>query len=137
MKRLLPLVAALGALLLDPSAAPAQTPPPPAATDPGTMLLTVILRHDQTKTLAEIQAHVEKTGLWKQLPPEGVTVVDYRVVMGMGHIITLRLPPEKLRTVNLVFERSAWGAYRTEFYPTYDYRAIYEENRRKALESKP
>ena len=101
------------------------------------MLLTVFLRHDQTKTLAEIQAHVEKTGLWKQLPPEGVTVVDYRVVMGIGHVITLRLPPEKLRAVNLVFERCAWGAYRTEFYPTYDYRAIFEENRRKAAEAKP
>ncbi len=138
MKRFLPLLAVLGGLLL-PTAAQAQTPAPsPAAeADRGTMLLTVFLRHDQTKTLAEIQAHAEKTGLWKQLPPEGATVVDYRVVMGIGHIITLRLPPEKLRAVNLVFERCAWGAYRTEFYPTYDYRAIYEENHRKAMEAKP
>ena len=28
-------------------------------------------------------------------------------------------------------EQSAWGGYRTEFYPTYDYKAVAEEERRK------
>jgi hypothetical protein len=37
---------------------------------------------------------------------------------------TLRLPASRLREVNRIFENNAWGSYRTEFYPTYDYKAI-------------
>jgi len=44
--------------------------------------------------------------------------------MGIGQVVTLRLPASRLREVNRIFETSAWGAYRTEFYPTYDYRTI-------------
>jgi len=36
----------------------------------------------------------------------------------------LRLPASRLREVNRVLEDTAWGAYRTAFYPTYDYKAI-------------
>jgi len=28
-------------------------------------------------------------------------------------------------------EKEAWGGYRTEFYPTYDYRALYEVEKAK------
>ncbi len=52
-------------------------------------------------------------------------------MMGVGQVVTLRVPPARLRDVNLAVENGAWGAYRTEFYPTYDYRAIWEEERRK------
>ena len=34
-----------------------------------------------------------------------------------------RLPASRLREVNRVLENTAWGSYRTEFYPTYDYKA--------------
>jgi hypothetical protein len=30
------------------------------------MLLTVILKHDQTMTFESIRKHLEKTGFWKQ-----------------------------------------------------------------------
>jgi len=39
-------------------------------------------------------------------------------------VVTLRLPASRLREVNRILENSAWGSYRTEFYPTYDYKAI-------------
>ena len=39
------------------------------------------------------------------------------------------LPPEQLRAVNRAIEESAWGAYRTEFYATYDYKSIWEASR--------
>jgi hypothetical protein len=29
-----------------------------------------------------------------------------------------------LREVNRIIEDTAWGPYRTEFYPTYDYKAV-------------
>jgi hypothetical protein len=44
--------------------------------------------------------------------------------MGIGQIVVLRLPAARLREVNRVLEDTAWGVYRTEFYPTYDYKAI-------------
>jgi uncharacterized protein with GYD domain len=96
------------------------------------ILLTVFLRHDQSKTLDEINAHLEKTGFRKSFPPEGVEVVSWYVMMGIGQVVTLRVPPDRLRAVNVAIEKGAWGAFRTEFYPTYDYRPIWEEMRQKA-----
>ena len=36
-------------------------------------------------------------------------------------MVTLELPEDKLRAVNLVIEQRAWGAFTMEFYPTYDF----------------
>ncbi len=44
--------------------------------------------------------------------------------MGIGQVVTLRLPASRVREVNRVLEDTAWGAYRTEFYPTYDHRSV-------------
>lgn len=44
--------------------------------------------------------------------------------MGIGQVVVLRLPASRLREVNRALEDTAWGAYRTAFYPTYDYKAI-------------
>jgi hypothetical protein len=107
----------------------------PAAAQPAapTMLLTVVLRHDQSKTQDEIAAHLVKTGFYKNFPPEGVEVLSYNIAMGIGHVITLRLPADKLRAVNLAVERGAWGAFRSEFHPTYDYMQIFQNLRAEAL----
>ena len=121
--------AALALLCALPLAAGAQTaPPPPAgsatATPDNAILLTVFLRHDQSRPLAELNAQLARQGFYKAFPPPGIEVVSWNVVMGIGQIITLRLPATRLREVNRVLEDTAWGAYRTEFYPTYDYRAV-------------
>jgi hypothetical protein len=97
------------------------------ATDDGKIMLTVILRYNENKTLDEIDDHLAKTGFIKNFPPEGVEIVSYYIVMGLGHVITLRLPPDKLREVNVAFEKGVWSAFRTEFYPTYDYMHIFNE----------
>jgi hypothetical protein len=107
------------------------------ATDDGKIMLTVILRHDQSKTLDEIDDHLIKTGFIKNFPPEGVEIVSYHIVMGVGHIITLRLPPDKLREVNVAFEKGVWGAFRTEFYPTYDYLKIFNDLKQNAPAPEP
>lgn len=123
-----PLAAAL--LLLGPAGqAVAQTAPPPppgsaAATADNAVLLTVFLRHDQSRPLAELNAQLAKQGFYKAFPPPGIEVVSWNVVMGIGQIIVLRLPATRLREVNRVLEDTAWGAYRTEFYPSYDYKAV-------------
>src|SRR6201993_1607227 len=101
----------------------------------GKITLTVILRHDQTKTLDEIDDHLAKTGFRKRFPPDGVEILSYNIVMGIGHIITLRLPPDKLREVNLAFEHGVWGAFHTEFYPTYDYLKTFYDMKQKDSDS--
>jgi hypothetical protein len=51
-------------------------------------------------------------------------------MMGIGQVVTVRLPPEKLRDVNRMIEQRAWGAFRTEFYPTYDFKPVWEALRK-------
>ena len=105
-----------------------QTPTPPAenaapTADNGVML-TVFLKHDQSRPLSELNAQLQRQGYYKAFPPEGVEVVSWYVMMGIGQVVTLRLPASRLREVNRILENTAWGSYRTEFYPTYDYKAI-------------
>lgn len=116
------------------SAQPQATNRTPAATPgttPGTMMLTIFLRHDESKTLDEINAHLKQTGFARNFPPPGTEVVSWYVMMGIGQVVTLRFPAEKLREVNLAIEHGAWGAFRTEFYPTYDYKSVWEASRRQ------
>jgi hypothetical protein len=93
-------------------------------------LLTIFLRHDQSKTLDQINEHLQASGYYQKFPPEGIEVVSWYVMMGVGQVVTLRVPPERLREVNRAIEESAWGGFRTEFYPTYDFKAIAAQQRR-------
>lgn len=72
--------------------------------DDDTIMLTVMLRHDQSKPLARINDELEATGFWDGFPPEGVEIVSWYVMMGIGQVATLRLPATKLREVNLAIE---------------------------------
>ncbi|MEA3115637.1 MAG: hypothetical protein QOG58_5436 [Caballeronia sp.] len=117
-------------------AAPAPTPAPAENTNPnatpvgdGTFLLTIFLKHDQSKTLPKINEQLKEQGFFKAFPPPGVQVVSWYVMMGIGQVVTLRVPADKLRDVNRAIENTAWGGYRTEFYPTYDYKAVAEQMR--------
>jgi hypothetical protein len=84
------------------------------------ILLTIFLKHDQSQNLTEIQRLQEEQGFWKAFPPEGTTVVSWYVMMGLGQVVTLEVPASKLRDLNVALEKTAWKAFRTEFYPTYD-----------------
>ena len=117
-----------------PPAAPAA-PSVPGASE-GTMLLTVFLRHDQAKNLKDINEQLFRQGYYDQFPPAGVEVVSWYVVMGIGQIVTLRFPSEKLRAVNVALENTAWGPYRTDFYPAYDYKDVAEQQR-KTMQARP
>lgn len=95
-----------------------------------TMLLTVFLRHDQSKPLDEINAQLQRQNYYQKFPPAGIEIVSWYVMMGIGQVVTLRVPASRLREVNLAIEQAAWGAFRTEFYPTYDYKPIAEGQRK-------
>jgi len=92
-------------------------------------LLTVYLKHDQTMNISEINELAAQNHLNEIFPPEGVEIVDHYVFMGIGQVIVLRVPPNRLRMLNIALERGAWGAYQTEFYVTYDLAAarIYQQ----------
>jgi hypothetical protein len=106
-----------------PAGAPTSTPANTAApTGDNAVMLTVFFKHDQSRPLSELNAQLERQGFYKTFPPDGVEVVSWYVMMGIGQVVTLRLPASRLREVNRILENSAWGSYRTEFYPTYDYR---------------
>src|SRR6267143_6772189 len=116
-------VGALGAEQTTPSPRPLN-PPVSSDAQKGAILLTIFLRHDQSKTLDEINAELRKQGYYKAFPPAGIEAVSWYVMMGIGQVVTLRLPASRLREVNRILENTAWGSYRTEFYPTYDYKAV-------------
>ncbi|MDB5993135.1 MAG: hypothetical protein JWP42_271 [Pseudomonas sp.] len=94
------------------------------ATPDNAVMLTVFLRHDQSRPLGELKAQLAKQEFYKVFPPAGVEVVSWKIMMGIGQVVTLRLPASRLAEVNLALENAAWGTYRTEFYPTYDFKAI-------------
>jgi hypothetical protein len=93
---------------------------------PDEILLTVHLKHQKDKNLAEINAKLDATQFWKRFPPAGCEVVSWYVAMGIGQVVTLKVPATRLREVNLALEQCAWGAFDTEFYPTYDFRPVWE-----------
>ncbi len=107
---------------------PVATPSPTPVGD-GTFLLTIFLKHDQSRPLGKLNEQLKEQGFFKTFPPQGVEVVSWYVVMGIGQVVTLRLPAGRLREVNRILEDTAWGAYSTEFYPTYDFKAIAEQMR--------
>jgi len=123
------IAAVMAGILAAPAASQAQTTAAPAAgsavaTPDNEVLLTIFLRHDQSRPLSELNAQLAKQGFYKAFPPAGMEVVSWTVAMGIGQIIVLRLPASRIREVNRVLEDTAWGPYRTEFYPTYDYKAV-------------
>jgi hypothetical protein len=123
--------------LLNASHAQAPTPTPANTATPtpdNAVTLTIFLKHDQSRPLAELNAQLEKQGFYKAFPPDGIEVVSWYVMMGIGQVVTLRLPASRLREVNRIFETMAWGAYKTEFYATYDYKAIGIANHEKAMQ---
>jgi hypothetical protein len=98
------------------------------------LMLTIFLKHDQSMNLTEIEKIRTDQGFYKNFPPEGVSVVNWYVVMGIGQMMVLELPASKLSAVNLAIERTAWKAFKTEIYPTYNLYPIVEgklENKSK------
>jgi len=117
-----------------PGLAMAQQPVPGPATTPADyVLLTVFLKHDQSENLDELNKIQEESGFWKKFPPDGIAIESWYIAMGLGHIVTLRVPPARLREVNRAIELTAWKAFRTEIYATYDAREIARTLRERAV----
>ncbi len=100
------------------------------------IMLTVFLRHDQSQALEQFQSKLDSRGWWDNFPPDGVEVVSWNVVMGIGQIATLRLPPSKIQAVNVALEKYAWGVFRTETFVSYDFMSVRDRLGRESRERK-
>lgn len=97
------------------------------------ILLTIFLKHNQTKNLAQIQGTLAERAWWERFPPPGIEIESWYVVMGIGQIVTLRVPANRVAEVNVEIERSAWGVFSTEFYTAYDFVPVRERIKREWL----
>lgn len=93
--------------------------------DNDSIMVTVIMRHQQEKPVDTIQQQAMRQHFYQKLSACHAKIESWHVVMGIGQIITLKFTPQYLREVNIVFESGAWGGFNTEFYPTYDFMSIY------------
>jgi len=101
---------------------PASTPAfsmPPLPSDH--VLMTVFLRQDQSKPLPRLLEEMEANGFLSHFPPPGITVVSWLNLPSFGQVVILKVPPARLREVNVAIETHAWGAYRTEVHLAYDF----------------
>ncbi len=89
-------VAALVLIAVAGGASAQTTASPPvgsqAPTADNAILLTIFLKHDQSRPLGELDAQLAKQGFYKAFPPPGIEVVSWYVAMGVGQVVTLRLP---------------------------------------------
>jgi len=84
------------------------------------IMITIMLKHQQDKNLNQLREIQEQNKFLENFPPPSARVVSWYVMMGIGQVVTVRIPASELRTLNLSIENGAWGAFTTEFYPTYD-----------------
>ena len=92
--------------------------------DTDKILITIVLKHQQDKNLSELQAKMEESRFWQSFPPSDMEIDSWYVVMGLGQVITLKVHPKDVRRLNLAVEKSAWGIFNTEFYPSYEFKSI-------------
>lgn len=131
---------ALQAISQQPVVTEPNAPGPPveakAVPTHDSVLVTVILKHQQDKNLPEIRRILEAQGFWDAFPPEGARIVSWTIAMGLGHVIILQVPADAVRRLNLALENGAWGAFDTEIYLSYDYKMIWEDYMVKRAEAR-
>lgn len=108
----------------------------PAEPISDSILVTIILKHQQDKNLPEIRRVLEAHGFWDIFPPQDARVVSWTIAMGLGHIIVLEIPAGSERRLNLALENGAWGAFDTEIYLTYDYKSVWDDYIERREEAK-
>src|SRR3981189_3910633 len=86
-----------------------------APTADNAVMLTIFLKHDQARPLSELNAQLEKQGFYKAFPPPGIEVASWYIMMGVGQVVTLRLPASRLRGGNRALANTALGSSPDDF----------------------
>ena len=90
------------------------------------IMITIFLKHQEDKNFDSLQTIQKKNHFGELFPPKSARIVSWYVMMGIGQVVTVKIPASELRTLNLSIEKGAWGAFNTEFYPTYDYMPVWK-----------
>ncbi len=99
------------------------------------IMITIMMKHHQDKNIEELREIRNKNGFLENFPPPSARVINWYVMMGIGQVVTLKIPASELRNLNIAVEKSVWGAFSTEFYPTYDLYPVIKEAKEKLKES--
>jgi hypothetical protein len=102
-----------------------------ALSEGDSIMITVMMKHHQDKNIDELREIRDKNGFLELFPPESAKVVSWYVMMGIGQVVTVKIPASELRNLNIAVERGVWGAFSTEFYPTYDLYPHIQEEKKK------
>ncbi|TNE57655.1 MAG: hypothetical protein EP344_10910 [Bacteroidetes bacterium] len=100
------------------------------------VMVTIILRHQQDKNLQEIRRVLEAQGFWDMFPTTDARIISWTIAMGLGHVIVLQVPANSVRRLNLALQNGAWGAYDTDIYLSYDYKSIWADYIQKREEAR-
>ena len=100
------------------------------------IMITILLKHHQDKNIEELREIREKNGFTQNFPPSSAKVISWYVMMGIGQVVTVKIPASELRALNMSVEQSVWGAFSTEFYPTYDLQPFIQEAKVKMQKDK-
>lgn len=95
---------ALGGGVVNAAEEPASTLPAPVEIEDDSFLLTIFLRHDQSRPLSKINEELTPQEFFKRFPPKGIEVASWYVMMGIGQVVTLKVPASRLREVNRAIE---------------------------------
>lgn len=109
------------AVMMTGGAAMAQQDPSKIGSDPDRVMLTIFLKHTQRLTLEEMGENLRKNGFFQKFPPDGVEVLSWYQLMSFGHVITLMVPPAKVREVNRAIESGSYTTFKSEVYVGYDF----------------
>jgi hypothetical protein len=101
------------------------------ATPSDSIMITIMMKHHQDKNIEELREIRNKNGFLENFPPASARVINWYVMMGIGQVVTVKLPASELRNLNIAVEKSVWGAFSTEFYPTYDLYPVIKEAKEK------
>lgn len=126
--------AVLFCALLFSASGQAQQDPNTIAPDADRVLLTIFLKHTQQLTLEEMGANLRKNGFLEKFPPDGVEVVSWYQLMSFGHVVTLKVPPAKIREVNRAIESGSYSTFKSEVYVGYDFWPIIQARKAQMAE---
>ncbi|WP_244948067.1 hypothetical protein [Cyclobacterium qasimii] len=104
------------------------------STPSDSIMITIMMKHHQDKNIEELTEIRNKNGFLENFPPPSARVINWYVMMGIGQVVTLKIPASELRNLNVAVEKSVWGAFSTEFYPTYDLHPVIIEAKKKLKE---
>ncbi len=104
------------------SGEPAQT----RERNPST-LLTLVLHQTKDQSVEEFQQQLRDNHFQQAFPPDGVEIVSWTGVVGMGYVITMRLPNYKVPEVRHAINARKWGDITPKLYSAYDFEPFWHD----------